>query len=143
MIALIASRASWTPPVTARDAFTRPESIASHRRRRSSSSRVESRRRGRHVQRLGIDVGLVEAVEEDEPVHAASRRARPANEPSDEKNGDSLTATGILTRALDGPHDLEEPSLEGDTRLAVVRAEVVEVQLDRVGAGLGDAASRT
>ena len=57
---------------------------------------------------------------------------------TDEKNGDSLTATGILISLLDGPGDLEHALLDVRARLRPVGGDHVDVQLERVGAGLLD-----
>ena len=69
-MALMASTAVCTPPVTASEARTRPERIASQRSRSSSSEESERCKRRRRLERLEVDVGLVEAVEEHQAVGA-------------------------------------------------------------------------
>ena len=70
IVALTTSSAVCTPPVAASDARTRPDRMASQCRRRSSSDESESAACAHQL--LRVDVGLVEPVENDQPVGAGA-----------------------------------------------------------------------
>ena len=117
---------------------TRPWRIASHRSRSSSSALVESCDVRRRFHRRGVDVRLVEAVEQHEPSAPASSRRR-ATLAKRRENGETFTAMGIFryasTRRSRATADARPPrSRRGSRR------RLVHVQLDGAGAGLLDQA---
>ncbi len=120
-----------------RQTGTRPCRIAIQRSGRRSSSRVESAHAGHDRQRLEVDVGLEEAVEEDEPVRAGDGEPRRKVRERGEERAE-------LDRERDPhlrPHradDVEDPRLDLVGRPSRVRLDRVDVQLERVGAGLLD-----
>ena len=95
-----------------------------------------------HLERLEIDVGLVAAVEEDEPVHAdlleLPRERRDRGEIREDLHRDR-----DRDERAHGADRVERVGLERRAARPEVRGQVVEVQLEGVRAGLLDERSRT
>ena len=138
MTALTTSSTPWTPPLAASEARTRPERIASQRSR-SSSSEESDRRSARHdVQRLDVDVRLVEAVEQHQAVGAGAVerrgqvRQRRVERRQLHRDRDARSTRSAPRRCRAARRSTDAAALDR------VGGDVVDVQLQRVGAGLLD-----
>ena len=132
---LATSAGSSTPVVAASAARTRPRRSAIHVRGSRASAGLERSTAGTTARAVGVDVGLQEPVEEHEPVGAGlvepqrhlAGRAEVRAELDRDRHGH---------RVLDPRQDVDVALLDvaaGDVRVA---GEVVDVQLDRGGAGI-------
>src|SRR5690606_28412513 len=92
---------------------------------------------GDAVEGLEVDVGLVEAVEEDQPVEAEVVEAA-ADVGQGAEEGGELDGDGDGDDLLDVARDVEDALLDLGAGLVGVGADVVDVELQGVGAGLGD-----
>ena len=87
---------------------------------------------------LQVEVRLVEAVEQDQAVRADARPSRRATLANAAEDGPSLTATGIDTLAFTSRTRSMYICSTSAPRQRRIGRHVVDVQLQRVGAGLLD-----
>ena len=129
----------WTPPVTASDALTRPASAAVPRRRSGSSEESDSGSERIDLELLDVDVGLVKAVEQDQPVGAGLvELTGEMGEGGEERR--QLDGDRDRDAALHLAHDVDGLALDLGGAHRHVAGGVIEVQLEAVGAGLLDQA---
>ena len=95
---------------------------------------MESRLR---LQVLGVNIGLVEAVEEHDPIGARLLQL-PGEVRERGEEGRELHGDRDLQRRFHRAHDVERAALDRGAFLGRIGGKVVDVQLERVGAGLLD-----
>ena len=143
MIALTASIAVCTPPVTESDALVSlPDRIASQRSLSSSSVELGEVHLGHDLEVVDVDVRLEEAVEEHEAVRPCC--LQPLREVRQRRvEGRELEGNRDADAFLDLLHHLHRDLLDVLGRNVVVDRNLEDIELDRVGAHVLRSPSRS
>ena len=133
------SSADSTPVLAASDAGTRPWRIAIHSSGKPNLGRRAEFEIHRQAERRDVDVGLVEAVEQHQRVGAGiGERTRHGADRAEVRT--DLDRDGDRHRRLHGRQDVEIALFDVATGHRQIGGDEVDVELDRVGAGLLQAA---